>query len=322
MDIFRAIGTTILASGVVFAYLLIDPKSPGEKVVTTALVSAGAVGAYYLIGPSKPSGKKMGAKNSHEGVALNKREYRDFKLVKRTDVNHNTRQFRFALQTPDTVLGLPVGQHMSVKIVQEGKVIEREYTPISCDLNVGYFDLMIKVYEKGVVTQHLEHMKIGDELAFRGPRGMIVYQDPSTFFFPFSRVKNRTVSHIGMLAGGTGITPMLQILRQIERDASDSTKANLIFGNVSENDILLQDELKQVNANNENIDIQFIVDKVADGSDWPGLVGYITPDMIKEHMPAPADESLILICGPPVMQDIMKKHCETLGYAKDQVKTF
>ena len=131
MDVFRVIGTTILASGVVAAYLLIDPKTPGDKLLTTAVVSAGAVGAYYLIGPSKPSSsssssggagagkRKMGgaASSSHEGVAISKREYRDFKLIKRIDVNHNTRQFRFALQTPDTVLGLPVGQHMSVKYV-------------------------------------------------------------------------------------------------------------------------------------------------------------------------------------------------------------
>lgn len=45
-------------------------------------------------------------------MALNPRKKIPFKLAHRKDLSHNTRLFRFALQTPETKLGLPVGQHM------------------------------------------------------------------------------------------------------------------------------------------------------------------------------------------------------------------
>ena len=45
-------------------------------------------------------------------VALNPRKKIPFKLTHRKDLSHNSRLFRFALQTPETKLGLPVGQHM------------------------------------------------------------------------------------------------------------------------------------------------------------------------------------------------------------------
>jgi ferredoxin-NADP reductase len=53
--------------------------------------------------------------------------------------------YRFALPHPNDVLGLPIGQHISVQAVINGKEIMRSYTPTSSDDDLGYFDLMIKV---------------------------------------------------------------------------------------------------------------------------------------------------------------------------------
>lgn len=41
--------------------------------------------------------------------------FREFKLVKRTQLSHNVAKFRFALPTPTSVLGLPIGQHISCR---------------------------------------------------------------------------------------------------------------------------------------------------------------------------------------------------------------
>ena len=54
------------------------------------------------------------------------------------------------------------------------------------------------------------------------------------------------VKKIGMVAGGTGITPMLQIIRAIQRDPTDTTEVWLIFANQTEEDILLRKELEAV----------------------------------------------------------------------------
>jgi cytochrome-b5 reductase len=53
--------------------------------------------------------------------------------------------YRFALPSPNDVLGLPIGQHISVQATINGKEIMRSYTPTSSDGDLGHFDLMIKV---------------------------------------------------------------------------------------------------------------------------------------------------------------------------------
>ncbi|KAI5301148.1 NADH-cytochrome b5 reductase [Ascosphaera atra] len=49
---------------------------------------------------------------------------------------------------------------------------------------------------------------------------------------------------------------------------------------------------------------------------WTGGVGFVTPEMLKEKMPAAADDVKILICGPPPMVSAMRKATATLGYKK------
>ena len=50
----------------------------------------------------------------------------------------------------------------------------------------------------------------------------------------------------GMIAGGTGITPMYQVANAILKDPTDQTELRLIFANVSADDILIQEELDAV----------------------------------------------------------------------------
>ena len=86
----------------------------------------------------------------------------------------------------------------------EQKEIVRSYTPISSDENRGYFDLLIKSYPQGNISRHMATLKIGDVMKVKGPKGAMVYTPG-------------LVKRFGMIAGGTGITPMLQIIRAIVR---------------------------------------------------------------------------------------------------------
>jgi cytochrome-b5 reductase len=52
--------------------------------------------------------------------------------------------------------------------------------------------------------------------------------------------------HIALIAGGTGITPMWQTARAIFKNPEDKTKVTLIYGNVSEEDILLKKEWEEL----------------------------------------------------------------------------
>lgn len=124
----------------------------------------------------------------------------------------------------------------------------------------------------------------------------------------------------GMVAGGTGITPMYQIAKQILGDPEDITKISLLFANVSVQDILLKKELTgMMRDHSEQFYAHFVVDEAPEG--WTGSVGYVTADMIKQHCPAPAPDVMLLFCGPRPMTKALQTLASELGYAKDQVFT-
>ncbi len=99
-------------------------------------------------------------------------------------VSHDTRRFTFDLQTPQTRLGLPIGQHISLRFTDSnGKSHQRSYTPTTGDELPGKVTFVIKVYKAGVhpkfpeggkMSQHLDSLKIGDKIEMRGPKGMLI----------------------------------------------------------------------------------------------------------------------------------------------------
>jgi len=237
--------------------------------------------------------------------------FQDFELKEKTVLSHNVAIYRFNLPTSNSILGLPIGQHMSVaaNIIQpngEVKEVVRSYTPISSDENYGYFDLLIKSYPTGNISKHMAQMKIGQTLKVKGPKGAMVYTP-------------NLVKRFGMIAGGTGITPMLQIIRAIIRGrpkngGSDTTEIDLIFANVNSEDILLKEDLDALAKEDQGFRVHYVLNNPPEK--WDGGVGFVTPDMIKANLPPPGPDMKILICGPPPMVSAMKKAADSLGYEK------
>jgi cytochrome-b5 reductase len=249
----------------------------------------------------------FGSSGSKREPALNPNEYKKFMLREKQIINHNTRLFRFNLNHPEDVVGLPIGQHMSVKAEVDGKEIYRPYTPVSSDDEKGYFDLIIKVYEKGQMSQYIDHMKPGDFLQVRGPKGQFDY-------------KPNMVSEFGMIAGGTGITPMLQVARAILKNPKEKTIIKLIFANVSEDDILLRKELDEMTKKHSNFRMYYVLNNPPAG--WTGGVGFVSADMIKQNFSSPSSNINVLLCGPPMMNKAMQGHLEGLGYKNEQLFIF
>ena len=124
------------------------------------------------------------------------------------------------------------------------------------------------------------------------------------------------VRHFGMIAGGTGITPMLQVIRAIIRGraSGDKTEVDLIFANVNEEDILLKEDLDTLAAQDKGFRVHYVLNNPPAG--WTGGVGFVTGDMIEKLLPKPAEDVKILLCGPPPMISAMKKTTEGLGFRK------
>lgn len=198
--------------------------------------------------------------------------FQEFELKEKTVISHNVAIYRFQLPEPTAILGLPIGQHISIgaAIAQPDgstKEIVRSYTPISGDHQPGYFDLLIKSYPTGNISKHMAGLGVGQTIRVKGPKGAFVYTP-------------NMVRHFGMIAGGTGITPMLQVVRAIIRGraAGDRTEVDLIFANVTPQDILLKEDLDALAAEDKGFRVHYVLDKPP--ADWTGGVGYVTGDMI------------------------------------------
>ncbi|KAE8354918.1 NADH-cytochrome b5 reductase [Aspergillus coremiiformis] len=276
-------------------------------VVATALFKA-EWAPYAVAVAVAIVGAKLFSGSSQARKVLNPTEFQNFVLKEKNEISHNVAIYRFALPRPTDILGLPIGQHISLAATIEGqpKEVVRSYTPISSDNEVGYFDLLVKAYPQGNISKYLTTLKIGDNMKVRGPKGAMVYTPNMS-------------RHIGMIAGGTGITPMLQIIKAIIRNrprngGKDTTQVDLIFANVNPDDILLKEELDQLVKEDDGFRVYYVLNNPPEG--WTGGVGFVTPDMIKERLPAPAKDIKLLLCGPPPMISAMKKATESLGYTK------
>lgn len=187
--------------------------------------------------------------------------------------SHNVAIYRFALPHPTDILGLPIGQHISLAATPRGaeKEVVRSYTPISSDDDKGFFDLLIKSYPQGNISAHMDTLQVGDTMKVKGPKGAMVYTP-------------NMCRHLGMIAGGTGITPMLQIIRAIVKGrprngGDDTTQVDIIFANVNPDDILLKDDLDRLAREDDGFRVYYVLNNPPE--DWTGGVGFVTADMIK-----------------------------------------
>jgi len=266
-------------------------------------------------------------------IALDSKQKIPFELIEKESISHDTRRFRFALQSPNHILGLPIGKHMYLSAKIDGKLVVRPYTPTTSDDEIGYFDLVIKVYFKNVhprfpdggkMTQYLESLSIGDTIDVRGPSGHLTYQRKGKFEIAESGKPSKTMNcrKLGMIAGGTGITPMLQIIKAVIKDEGDETQMSLLYANQTEADILVREELEAIAEKYPSrFSVWYTLDRPEEG--WKYSKGFIDVQMLQDHMPAFDKDTAVLMCGPPPM---IKFACipnlEKLGFTAESYFSF
>ncbi|THW88544.1 ferredoxin reductase-like protein [Aureobasidium pullulans] len=262
-------------------------------------------------------------------------------LMESENINHNTKKLRFHLPEENSVSGLtiacmftlshtasfttdklPAALITKYKGPEMEKPVIRPYTPVSDENTVGYLDFIVKKYPGGPMSEHLHNMQPGQRLDMKGPIPK----------YPWEENKH---DHIALIAGGTGITPMYQLARAIFNNPNDKTKVTLVFGNVSEEDVLLKREWEDLENKYPNRMRAFYTLNNPP-EDWPGPKGMITTDLLKTVLPDPKKENIkVFVCGPPGMykaiagakkspkdQGELTGMLAELGYNKDQVYKF
>ena len=250
-------------------------------------------------------------------------------LIEKEEISHDTRKYRFELPTNEHILGLPVGQHIYLSATINNELVIRSYTPVSSDDDKGFVDLIVKVYKKNVhpkfpeggkLTQYMDQMLFGDKIAFRGPSGKMQYLGNGKFSIKKLRKdppQTMTVKNVNMISGGSGITPMLQLITEVFKHLDDGTNLKLLYANQSEQDILLRNELDRIASKNpEKFKVWYTVDRATE--QWKFSTGFINEEMIKEHLFSPSDNTITLMCGPPPMVNFCcLPILDKLGYSKE-----
>ncbi|GAA5967839.1 hypothetical protein JCM11641_005782 [Rhodosporidiobolus odoratus] len=267
-------------------------------------------------------------------IFLDKKRWKGAELVNIQTLNHDSRIYRFALEHEDQPLGLPVGQHVYARLrrkvkkdgakssepLVEGELVQRAYTPVSKGGAKGFLDLLIKVYfrtpafpEGGKMTLGFEELQVGDIVEFKGPLGSFEWLRAGACRW---KGVEKKVKHIGMVCGGSGITPILQVLRGVLHDAADSdTKLYVLNANKTEADILCRQELDEMlQLAGEGRYRQHLV--LSQGpEDWPFSKGRISKTHLANHLPPPSEDSLVLFCGPdPMLEQVVKPGLAELGW--------
>ncbi|KAH8700548.1 putative NADH-cytochrome b5 reductase [Talaromyces proteolyticus] len=240
------------------------------------------------------------------------------------DLSPNTKRLRFEFADKDAPSGLHIASALITKFTPPGaeKPVIRPYTPVTDEDQPGYLDLIVKVYPNGPMSEHIHSLNVGQSLDFKGPIPK----------YPWVANKHK---HIAVLAGGTGITPMYQLIRAIFKNPDDKTKVTLVYGNVSEEDILLKKELQDLeNTYPQRFKAFYLLDKPP--KEWTGGKGYITKELLKTVLPEPKEEDIkVFVCGPPGLykaisggklspkdQGELTGYLKELGYSKEQVFKF
>lgn len=159
----------------------------------------------------------------------------------------------------------------------------------------------IKVYPDGQFSSYLANQaQVGEPITVEGPMGKFVYRDTG-------RVPV-------FIAGGTGLAPIVAMLRQLEQTAPE-TEALLFFGNTNPGDVYFVDELKELRNSLPNLAVTFTL--LRPDSTWSGEVGLVT-EPLRDHLTGRAPNFDYYFCGAPVMIEAVSTLLEDLGVPRNQ----
>ena len=215
---------------------------------------------------------------------------------------HDTKTFCFALPEDATLDMLP-GDHLYVHATINDKTVKRPYTPSSVPGTTGYFDLTVKRYENGLVSKYLHDLKVGDTVLMSGPNAGGHWVDGMA-------------TRAGFVAGGTGITPMISIIRWIVAKGLD-VELSLVFSNKTQADIIFREEWEADAREHGNFRAYHVLEQPPAG--WIQGHGRITEEMLRKHLPPPGPDTAVFLCGPPLMVDALERTLKDIGYSEQSI---
>ncbi len=192
------------------------------------------------------------------------------------------------------------GQFLTLLATINGKEVRRAYSLCSSPFVEEDLAVSVKRVENGLMSNWLpDHLKPGDTLKVMEPMGQFVTE--------YSNDKKR---HLIMFAGGSGITPMMSIIKSILSQESESI-CSLIYCNRDVDSVIFKSELDRLQTEDEGrLHVIHVLDNAP--MNWQGYSGLLNHEMLKklfERIPDWGNEkTTYLMCGP----EGMMKNVDTL----------
>lgn len=220
-------------------------------------------------------------------------------------LSHDTKLYRFISANPNKLLApFRAGQYIGLTVEINGVRTSRAFSLVSSPNQLAYYELGIKRKEGGFVSPHiLDNIKIGDILEATEPMGNLYY----------NRIFHG--KDLVFIAGGSGITPFISMLRNIS-ERMLPLNVWLIFGCLSEKDILFREELQDIQARRSNIRVKYILSEP--GSGWTGACGFITMEEILKEIGS-ADNKYFYVVGNRPMYLFIEEQLKAMGVPKHRI---
>ena len=201
------------------------------------------------------------------------------------------------------------GQHLTLKADIQGEDIRRTYS-LCVAPQEGQLKVTVKRIAGGVFSNWLnENARVGDHLEVMAPHGSFTWN-----FRPEAR------NHYAGFAGGSGITPIMSLLKTALTTEPDS-RFTLFYGNRDSSSVIFLEELAKLkNRFMDRLQVHhFLAEEAEDIELFNGLLDRTKCDLILGKMVEPADITAFFICGPGPMMDAAEEALESVGIPHDRI---
>jgi len=204
--------------------------------------------------------------------------------------------------------GHRAGQHVDVRLTaDDGYQAQRSYSIASAPAGET-ITLTVEMLPDGEVSSYLAgEVRVGDKFALRGPIGGYFVWTPDL------------EGPLFMVAGGSGVVPLMAILR--ERAAKAATQpATLLYSSRSHDDIIYRAELEALAGQGGGLKVVHTLTRGAPEG-WAGLSRRIDAVMLTEVGFAPELTPRIFVCGPTPLVESVARTLRDLGHSLKLIKT-
>lgn len=205
-------------------------------------------------------------------------------------LSETTVDLRIRIEQRDKLAFLP-GQYVNIAV--PGTDVTRSYS-FSNGPDEAELGFLVKLTPGGRMSEYLDRRaRVGDEIELTGPHG--------SFFL------RESDAPLLLLAGGTGLAPILSILRTLDTTGSDRP-VHLVYGASTDADVVELDTLRAL-ADRTGLTWEYCV--AAEETTAPNR-GYVTTLVRPEHLHG--GDAAVYLCGPPPMVEAVRSFFAEQGH--------